>query len=86
MKDKTIEAAKEMIDMLATQDDTHAPVDPKSHPLQYMFQSVWSRFKAVSRIVQDICLNMRDWSLTSRETLLQVCLPKREKSTSLNSR
>ncbi|KAK6850358.1 Presilphiperfolan-8-beta-ol synthase [Apiospora arundinis] len=45
MKDKTIEAAREMIDMLATQDDTHPPVDPKGHPLQYMFQSVWHRFQ-----------------------------------------
>lgn len=48
MKDKTIEAAREMIDMLATQDDTHVPVDPKVHPLQYMFQTVWHRFQAVS--------------------------------------
>ncbi len=48
MKDKTIEAAREMIDMLATQDNTHPQVDPKEHPLQYMFQSVWQRFKAVS--------------------------------------
>lgn len=56
MKDKTIEAAKEMIDMLATQDDTHAPVDPKIHPLQYMFQSVWYRFKAVSSILPSNCL------------------------------
>ncbi|PVH92540.1 terpenoid synthase [Periconia macrospinosa] len=46
MKDKTIEAAREMIDMLATQDNTHPQVDPKEHPLQYMFQSVWQRFKA----------------------------------------
>lgn len=51
MKDKTIEAAREMIDMLDTQDDTHAPVDPKKHPLQYMFQTVWYRFKAVSSIL-----------------------------------
>jgi hypothetical protein len=51
MKDKTIEAAKEMIDMLATQDDTHSPVDPKKHPLQYMFQTVWHRFKTVSSIL-----------------------------------
>lgn len=48
MKDKTIEAAREIIDMLATQDDTCAPVDPAVHPLQYIFQSVWQRFKAVS--------------------------------------
>lgn len=48
MKDKTIEAAREMIDMLATQDDTHPPVDPKRHPLQYMFQSVWHRFQKVN--------------------------------------
>lgn len=48
MKDKTIEAAREMIDMLATQDVTHPQVDPKEHPLQYMFQSAWHRFKAVS--------------------------------------
>ncbi|KAM7200686.1 Cycloaraneosene synthase sdnA [Naviculisporaceae sp. PSN 640] len=46
MKDKGIEAAKEIIDMLATQDDTCALVDPAVHPLQYMFQSVWQRFKA----------------------------------------
>lgn len=49
MKDKTIQAAKEMIDMLATQDDTHVTIGPKVHPLQYMFQTVWHRFKAVSK-------------------------------------
>lgn len=51
MKDKAIEAAREMIDMLAIQDDTHEPVKPQKHPLQYMFQSVWYRFKAVSSIL-----------------------------------
>ncbi|KAL7940468.1 isoprenoid synthase domain-containing protein [Trichoderma barbatum] len=45
MKDKTIEAAKEMIDMLAIMDDTHPPVDPKKHPLQYMFQTTWHRLQ-----------------------------------------
>lgn len=72
MKDKTIEAAREMIDMLATQDDTHPPVDPKRHPLQYMFQSAWHRFKAVSGIPRH---NVQDGEmlLTSRfsETLRQ---------------
>lgn len=50
MKDKTIEAAKEMIDMLAIMDDTHPPVDPKKHPLQYIFQTTWHRLQEVSGI------------------------------------
>jgi hypothetical protein len=47
MKDKTIEAADEMICTLAVMDDTHPPVDPKKHPLRYMFQTVWHRFQEV---------------------------------------
>ncbi|KAI3318949.1 terpenoid synthase [Xylariaceae sp. AK1471] len=45
MKDKTIEAAEEMICTLAIMDNTHLPVDPKKHPLRYMFQTVWHRFQ-----------------------------------------
>lgn len=59
MRDKGIEAAKEIIDMLATQDDTCAPVDPAVHPLQYMFQTVWQRFKAVSWMKTDNPLQNR---------------------------
>jgi hypothetical protein len=51
MKDKTIEAAEEMIATLAIMDDTHPPVDPEKHPLRYMFQTVWHRFQEVRNIL-----------------------------------
>ncbi|KAI1734644.1 isoprenoid synthase domain-containing protein [Xylaria scruposa] len=45
MRDKTIESAHEIIWTLSLMDDTHPPVDPKTHPLRYMFQSTWHRFQ-----------------------------------------
>jgi len=51
MKDKTIEAAEEMIATLAIMDDTHPPVDPKQYPLRYMFQTTWHRLQEVRNIL-----------------------------------
>jgi hypothetical protein len=50
MKDKTIEAAEEIIATLAVMDDTHPLVDAKQHPLRYMFQTTWHRLQEVRNI------------------------------------
>jgi hypothetical protein len=50
MKDKTIEAAEEIIATLAVMDDTHPLVDAKQHPLRYMFQTTWHRLQKVRNI------------------------------------
>jgi hypothetical protein len=47
MRDKTIQAAEEMIYALAVMDDIHPDVDPEKYPLRYMFQTTWRRFQEV---------------------------------------
>lgn len=51
MKDKTIEAAEEMIYALAVMDDVHPDVDPDQYPLRYMFQTTWRRFQKVCKFL-----------------------------------
>lgn len=51
MKDKTIEAAEEMIYSLAVMDDDHPDVDPERYPLKYMFQTTWKRFQEVGSLI-----------------------------------
>ncbi|TRX92500.1 hypothetical protein FHL15_006667 [Xylaria flabelliformis] len=41
------QSAHEIIWTLSLMDDTHPPVDPKTQPLRYMFQSIWHRFQEI---------------------------------------
>ncbi|KAI0458269.1 isoprenoid synthase domain-containing protein [Xylaria acuta] len=71
MRDKTIEAAHEMIWTLSVMDDSHPPVDPEKHALRYMFQSTWHRFQKRNPAPVNEDLQQR-WKESHRKCLYAI--------------